>query len=127
MDSKTINEKIRELEDDEDRDFQALNNKPISYIGWFWREVDFDAGGVSIGRCKTEQTFLLGMPFEGPSDFFGFMENNKWDYDEYWVTADLWIEIKATVIAFVENPTVETSKASFDALQKVRDLVKVSD
>lgn len=60
-------------------DYRETDNDPtghgkrIPYIGWFWRHVEFSRG-----------TFPIGFT----SDFNGFMENNKWGYNERNATPD---------------------------------------
>lgn len=45
--------------------------KRIPYIGWFWRTVDFYHKKISIGKALS---------------LVGFIENNKWDYPERYLT-----------------------------------------
>lgn len=73
MTSDEINQRIHEICDDETfaPPELARHGKTIPYIGWFWRDVDFDKR-ITLGYCGS---------------FIGFMENNKWDHDE-WITTD---------------------------------------
>jgi hypothetical protein len=48
--------------------------KRIPYIGWYWRHVTFsDFTNIRIGDC---------------GQFVGFMERNKWNYPERYLTED---------------------------------------
>lgn len=52
------------------------------YIGWYWRNVDFTGGNIPVGR--TEEGIV------------GFMQNNKWDYPERYLT-----EKEATIVSSI--------------------------
>lgn len=82
------------------------SGKPIPYVGWFWRSVDFNHP-ISLG-------IVPDTPF---GELVGFMENNKWDYG--WV--DLTQEQQATLIAkfstAVENTCETTLQGLFDFIQ----------
>lgn len=71
MTSQEINDAISEICDLNEYTWAcpplAGTGKCVPYIGWYWRTVDFDAP-ITLGDCST---------------FVGFMENNKWGYDEW--------------------------------------------
>lgn len=79
MNSDEINQILSDLDNKEINDFQGTG-KAIPYIGWFWRNVNFDKP-FYIGHIKTAATKL-----EDSADWIGFMVNNKWGYDERLVT-----------------------------------------
>lgn len=47
--------------------------KFIPYIGWYWRDVSFVEGYITIGNC---------------GEFIGFIENNKWGYAQRMLSPD---------------------------------------
>ncbi len=49
------------------------DEKAINYIGWYWRQINFAEYQIPVGDC---------------GDFKGFMENNKWDYPERFLTRE---------------------------------------
>lgn len=104
MDSKALNAAIAEICDDTTR-FEVFGGKSIAYIGWFWREVDFDRA-----------TWCLGVLPDGTR---GFMQNNKWGYDEVEPNADERAKIREALIAAVRNPCHDTLYAVNDAIQAV--------
>lgn len=111
MDSKELNRRIKEICDsDQDYGYEAFGGKPIAYIGWFWRTVDFDREG----------TYLFGvLPPDEEHDYplVGFMENNKWDYDYAQASKEQWTQIKELLIQAVEDPTRENLEAVDMAIQ----------
>jgi len=74
--------------------------KAVAYIGWYWRSVDFTKP-FNLGVC-----FCQPSMFEGPGNFVGFMENNKWDYVEYTVTQEQYQEIITALRKLREDPTI---------------------
>ncbi len=102
MNSETLNKKISELCDRDD--LAIIGGKCIPYIGWYWRDVDFDA-----------KTYQFGIITGG---YMGFMENNKWGYES---TRDLtpkeWETVKKLLVKAVENPTKETTSRVWDYIQ----------
>lgn len=114
MTSEQLNDKIREIVDDESIDFEAFGGKKIPYIGWFWREVNFDRFldyGYSFGVIPPEED---SDTFE---TFKGFMENNKWGYSTVRATSAQCKTIHAALIKAV------TTKSNED-LQAVNDLIQ---
>jgi hypothetical protein len=108
--SKELNDAIREVCDRDD--LQIEGGKCIPYIGWYWREVDFDAETARFGVIPPEE--------EGGAPFVGFMENNKWDYDyTRETTPEEWKEIKDLLEVTVKNSTKNTTQAVWDAIHKI--------
>ena len=113
MDSKTLNEKIRGLDGNEQFEVVGLEDsgKCIPYIGWFWREVDF---GREVWLGYTEE--------EGDDypPFVGFMENNKWGYPQFKCTIPQTQRIEELLIEAVEKTSNETLQVVFDYMQTLR-------
>lgn len=113
MDSQSLNDRLSAL------DTSPLANafefqKPIFYIGWYWRTVDFDAETCTFG--------VVPPGTDGNcTPLVGFMENNKWGYPTVRATEPQWTEIKALLIAAAENPSKETCDAVNAAMQKLAD------
>ena len=104
MNSKELNIAIAKICDRDDLAIQG--GKCIPYVGWFWREVDFDTSGYNFAII--------------PDEFQGFMENDKWGHDiTRRTTPEEWAEIKKLLVAAVENPTRDTTKAVWDYIQTI--------
>jgi len=100
INSKKLNKKIDLI----DEKFDHLNDgKPIPYIGWVWRDVDF-SDLIALGDC--------GM-------FIGFMENNKWGYPEWPISKVQDAAIKAMLQALdPDSDTIEKDIADlYDYIQ----------
>ena len=84
---------LNEMIDQVQEKFEHMNDgKPIPYIGWYWRNVDFN-DPVTLGDC--------GM-------FIGFMENNKWDYPEWTISKIQDAAIKAMLqVLDPDSDTIE--------------------
>ena len=104
MNSKELNKKIREICDKDE--FEIQGGKCIPYIGWFWRDVDFDSDGCSIGIVI-------------PGELKGFIENNKWGYQEFWIKGENWIQLKKLLELAVTNPSRESTKKIWDFMQEL--------
>lgn len=116
LDSATLNQKIADLDAPDDDDLSPNGSgKAVPYIGWFWREVDFDAEGYEFGVI--------------PGEFIGFMENNKWDYGYTRKTSpEEWAEIKRLIGELVNEPTKERAGAVWGAIQAVGNVpIRCSD
>lgn len=111
MKSEEINARIREIEEDESIVYESFGGKKFPYVGWFWRDVDFDdEEGGSFGVIPSDA--------KGSAiDLVGFMENNKWGYSYVYASREQWAEIKAAIIDAVNTPSGET-------LGKVNDLIQ---
>lgn len=115
MNSEQLNKKIREICDKDELSIEG--GKCIPYIGWFWRDVDFDAETYSFGIIPTGTGDYFNSPSEAP--YVGFMENNKWGY-EYTkpLTKTEWVNVKNLLVIAVLNPNRETTGAVHDCIQK---------
>ncbi len=115
MTSKELNDKIDEICDNSEL-YECFGGKSIPYIGWFWRNVNFDTKTHTFGIMDIENED------DEPSSsirIVGFMENNKWDYDEKVCPEELWEEIKDLLEWAVENPSYESLKSVNDAVQSI--------
>lgn len=105
MDSKTLNEKIAEICDD-DTHYEAFGGKSIPYIGWFWRRVNFDRKDYAFGVL--------------PGGELAFMENNKWGYLRQYCEPEDWVLIKQLLVEAVTDPCRDTLQAVDDKIQSLR-------
>lgn len=121
MTSEELNAAISDLEaTDGDMEGYKGDDKKIPYIGWFWRAVDFDKETYSFGHIQSRGVSLGGLQIEGAADWFGFMENNKWDYGySRDTTPKEWSDIKSLLETYVGSPCVNTANAAWDAIQAV--------
>lgn len=111
MDSTTLNERMREVADD--GDFEAFGGKAVPYIGWYWRDVDFDADHCYLG--------VIPSGADGNyKPLVGFMENNKWGYDGFRVDGKAWTEIRALAEKVADDPTRENLAAFHERIQASR-------
>jgi hypothetical protein len=106
MDSKELNERIEKICDD-DNLYKAFGGKAIPYVGWFWRDVNFDTEDCLFGVL--------------PDGKLGFMENNKWNYDYHYCEPEDWQEIRRLLEIAVAAPSRESLKAVDDKIQSLRD------
>lgn len=97
--SRQINEGLEKLSDDDRSKVIGLDDtgKSVPYIGWFWREVDFD-DEIDIGCI--------------PDKFAGFMVNNKWDHPERSLDSEQSSEVRR----ICEDLVQETRAPSMTAL-----------
>ncbi len=108
MKSQEMNDRIRDICDKNPDEFEAFGGKSIPYIGWCWRNVDFDReGGCSFGVAP------------GPPLFVGFMESNKWNYEYVHASESEFAEIKRLLVIAIETPNRETLGAVNDAVQEI--------
>ncbi len=115
--STLLNEKIRGICDRGDEfEVKGLEGtgKAIPYIGWYWRDVDFN-DEIILGYCPPVMTFLEQNP-----GFVGFMENNKWGYDQWTITEEQADRLKGLLLVAVAYPTQEKLQAVFDYMQTLR-------
>jgi hypothetical protein len=127
MTSKELNEKIYAICDAKDLPYEAFGGKAIPYIGWFWRNVDFDKDyclfGMIPGReCPNNHDCDRCMEdCDGPETLnkpvVGFMENNKWDYNYIRCDGADWITIKELLVKAVRRPSYENFKAVNEKIQ----------
>lgn len=90
--SKQRNKAIEKLNDFDFRDqAHALTfllgggteaEKPVLYMGWYWREVDFD------------KDIHLAVTSDGTT---GFCENNKWGYRQFRLTTEQKTELLGVI------------------------------
>lgn len=121
MTSEELNKKIAEVCDDEFIGFDALGGKVVPYIGWFWRQIDFDdMTGHSFGILPV----LTGLdPNDSPR--VGFMANNKWGYEYVEADATEWATIKDSLIVAVQTKSVSDFKTANDLIQALLKKVTV--
>lgn len=105
--SKQINDKIREMEKHKD-------TKPVPYLGWMWREVDFDDDSPPpIGIAPPDE--------EDDNVYVGFMLNNKWGYSYARCSTIQWQSIKEAIIQLVEEPSKEHQERVYMVIQNLYD------
>lgn len=125
--SKEINEFLRKFDDnDADKRWSVKNftedsGKVVPYIGWFWREVDFEKP-FQLGYCPEQSGQDTGeIVTEGVRHgFVGFMRNNKWFYPEWMVTEEQRKEIVARLVGIIDKPTQKKFQNFFDYMQTLR-------
>lgn len=114
MTSEELNVGIAALCNDEQ--LTSSDEKPIPYIGWWWRMVDFNSPYYEFGVVPTgtpaatmhngDTVTPIG-PFS-ENDYIGFMENNKWDYPYSRKTEpDEWAELKRLLEVAVTEKTAD--------------------
>jgi len=112
MNSEELNAGIRLLCDDETI-YATIGNtgKTLPYIGWYWRDVDFDSDGYRFGVI--------------PGQFKGFMESNKWGYGyTHKTTPEEWATIKRhlseAVTAHLESRVSDAQRALAEAYKAIQ-------
>ena len=125
MNNKEINTKIVEAEETIIYE-SLLGEKTIPYIGWFWREIDFDAEEMDFGviPAGTADVVIDGIPQEPKSKkaLVGFMANNKWDYPYVHANKKQWAEIKAAIVDALEDPKYEKFEIADRLIQKLGEV-----
>ncbi len=102
--SEELNNKIREICNDGNYDFSMENGKAIPYIGWWWRDFNFDRYPYSLG-------------FIPDHEYVGFMVRNKWGYPSISLTNEQSVELRYMLENTVDNPNE-------DALVKVYNYIQ---
>jgi len=104
LDNQHLNDKVSELADDERFTVKGLEGtgKAVPYMGFGWRSVDFDSP-INLGDNDR---------------FIGFMENNKWGYDEWVISEEQTKEVRDLVSEVVRSPSNQTLQRLYDYLQK---------
>ena len=98
-----LNMRIREICDDG-------CEKTIPYIGWFWRNFNFDSMPYTLGVIPADA--------EGLSEnYVGFMQNNKWGYPYLEMNTEESLQLLFLIEAAVDSPCDET-------LSKVREFMQ---
>ncbi len=96
--SNFLNERIHEICDNpEEYGYECFGGKTIAYLGWYWRDVDFNSKVTSAN---------FGVSPAG----IGFMESNNWGYDYAVPTQEDWDEIRDLVVKVVKDPSKEALK-----------------
>ena len=118
-----LNAWIQDWVDDGDKGFDPHDTgKQLAYIGWYWRTVDFTKP-FQLGRCLAKGVSIDNIQIEGPADFVGFMENNKWDYPEITVTSEFHEMFTHKLLEIMKNHK-QTGKLSLDSLRELDDLLQ---
>lgn len=104
---RNLNERITEIADmetDFEVDWLQFSGKALPYLGWYWRDVDYDyivlgyAGGVVC-----------------------IMQKDKWGYPSYRCTQSECETIINQLAAIANQPTRENLRAFYDYLQTFRE------
>lgn len=114
MDSEEMNRRIYKLDGKGDLPYEAFGGKAIPYIGWFWRNVNFD-------RVDQHSRYGFGVIPTGDDGndrpLIGFMQNNKWDYDYVWANQEQWDEIKRLIVVALTTMAQEDFKHVDETIQ----------
>jgi hypothetical protein len=111
MNSDEINKLISKLDNTKPPIYEScIGEKLIPYIGWSWRNVDFDADCISLGVIPAFEGGDYAESNDCPK--VGFMQNNKWGYDEFTIMGDQWKTIKRLITTALEK----RDGASFEAV-----------
>ena len=110
MNSNELNERIAAICDG-DIHYEAFGGKAIPYIGWFWREINFDRETGLLGVIPGKEA--------GGKPLVGFMSRNKWSYDYIHCDGEDWAEIKRLLEAAVTDTCRETLQAVDDKIQSL--------
>ena len=119
MNSKQLNKAIEKLEDNEQFIVRGLENtgKCIPYIGWYWRNVDFDSEyGITLGIIPVIRSWFDSNDHE----WIGFMENNKWGYDSFRVKGEQQQKLRQMVEQAVIKPSNAKLQTLFDYMQSLK-------
>ncbi len=115
MDGKLLNDKIDTIcRVNSGIEFDAFGGKPVPYIGWYWRLVDFDNFDRRFGVMPASEN-LDNIPL------VGFMENNKWGYRSVRATEEQWKEIRRLLEIAADEPSDGNLKAVNDAIQSLKE------
>jgi len=109
IDLRDLNDRIADIanmETDFEVDWLQSSGKALPYLGWYWRDVDYDY-------------IVLGYT----SGTVWVMQNNKWDYPSYRCSKPECETIINHLIAIVNQPNRENLRAFYDYLQTFRELV----
>jgi hypothetical protein len=111
--SNEINEIIANWEGRDDMPYECFGGKAIPYIGWYWREVDFDDDYCWFGIMPPYENLLERNEVARVC----FMQNNKWNYPELKISGIDWKNLKNLIEVAVIEPTYDNLKAVDDAMQ----------
>lgn len=121
MKSEKINLAIRRIEDimakNEKWSVKGLEDtgKCIPYIGWYWRDIDWDAPSITLGVLPSCED-----PNEPTEGFIGFMKVNKWYYEEFSVTGEVKNKLREMVEHTIIGQSNEKFQVLFDYMQSLR-------
>lgn len=101
MDSREINHRLRALDRDEEFTQALPAHKIIPYIGWFWREVNFDRLAYSIGVIPKDSADDID------ENYAGFMEANKWGYPYIYMTTTQTTKLHELIVGAILEETTE--------------------
>ena len=98
MKSSDLNERLRAVADDVDGiEYESFGGKVVPYIGWYWREVDFDAD-----TCSDFGVLPVTYGIDAnDTPRIGFMANNKWGYEQVAADAAQFKAIKEALVTAV--------------------------
>ena len=118
MDDDELNARIRNF-DGSERERDDLfptrlegSDKVVAYYGWYWRDVDFSH---PISFAYADGTGGSDVP-----SWVGFCENNKWDYEKFYVSQEETDAVRAACVALVEAPSRELATKLFDLMQSLK-------
>jgi len=110
VNSGEINEKIRQIEAGATKLYEwGDTGKSFPYIGWFWREINFDGDFYPMGVLP-----ILDHPMKlerNDQPRVGFMANNKWGYEEFNPTKEQRDEIRRLIVEACVKPSEESLRA----------------
>ena len=120
MNSKELNEAIDELCAKEPLIYaSSMGGKLVPYIGWFWRNVNFNADYVHLGIVPPMYVDDPDYFEHNPTPKVGFMENNKWDYPEFIVKGNDLHILKHLLITAVKEKTEDAFREVDEFIQSL--------
>ena len=97
MNSKEINEAIWPLDGKSPAVYQSpMGDKIIPYIGWYWREVDFEAESCRLGILPIYKNPMISSD-RNDTVSVGFMQSNKWGYETFEVKGKNWKKLRGLI------------------------------
>lgn len=122
MNSEDINKDIIEIDghgcNDDPVYRSCIGEKIIPYIGWFWRTVDFDSDSCYLGILPILQD-EDGIGESNDELKVGFMEKNKWFYDEFEVKGPQWETLKELIVNAIEKKDADSFRAVDSYMQSL--------
>lgn len=130
MDSTELNTRLSDLDEgiEDSHTLQSPNGlqmtgKAIPYIGWYWRSIDWDYAcehGLRIyaptRRAKSQSASQIELSDVPP--FYGFMQNNKWGYNEVWLNSFQARMIREYAENLVSQPSQILLDGFFELIQR---------
>jgi len=124
MNNKEINDLINKLDMGNDGlsggkeiYHSCIGGKIIPYIGWFWRDVDFNSDHCFLGIIPIFKNEYGGESNNSPK--VGFMENNKWGHDMFKIEGEQWKTLKDLIINALEKKDSDSFKAVDSYMQSL--------